>query len=187
MAGDFFDDDGGSGIVGWALRRSVLWIAAGVAVYVVLSSNLPPAPGDPEAAADAAPPPAAAPAREAAHNALAFAANPQGHVLLDAAVNGAAVHFLVDTGATLVALTAKDAAAAGLDPARLDYRDVVNTANGQIRVARVRLREVRIGQLALDDVDAVVAERLSTSLLGMSFLSRLGGWAMRDGVLTLSW
>jgi aspartyl protease family protein len=97
------------------------------------------------------------------------------------------VHFLVDTGATLVALTAKDAAAAGLDPARLDYRDVVNTANGQTRVARVRLREVRIGQLALDDVDAVVAERLSTSLLGMSFLSRLGGWAMRDGVLTLSW
>jgi aspartyl protease family protein len=184
-AGDFFDDgDAGSGIIGWALRHSVIWVAIGLAVYFVLSRMMAP-PGD--SGPVSAPVQARVATLAPAGNSLSYAANRQGHVVLVAAVNGTAVRFLVDTGATLVALTAKDAAAAGLDPDRLDYRSVISTANGQTRAAPVTLREVRIGQLVLDDVDAVVVERLSTSLLGMSFLSRLGGWAMQDGVLTLSW
>jgi len=51
----------------------------------------------------------------------------------------------------------------------------------------VRLREVRIGQLSVNDVSAFVGENLHVSLLGMSFLKRVEGFEIRDGVLTLNW
>ena len=51
----------------------------------------------------------------------------------------------------------------------------------------VRLREVRIGQLSIEDVQGIVHENLGISLLGMSFLKRIDSWEMRDGVLTLNW
>ena len=103
------------------------------------------------------------------------------------AANGAAVHFLVDTGAGSVALTLADAAAAGIGRGSLDFTARISTANGIARAAPVRLREVRIGQLSVNDVGAFVAENLHVSLLGMSFLKRVEGFEIRDGVLTLNW
>jgi aspartyl protease family protein len=107
--------------------------------------------------------------------------------LLDASVNGSPVHFLVDTGATLVALTPGDAAAVGFSRSNLVFNVRTNTANGIGHAASVTLREIRLGQFSAYDVPAVVMENLGTSLLGQSFLTRLDSYEMRDGALTLNW
>jgi aspartyl protease family protein len=120
-------------------------------------------------------------------NRLVYRADALGHVVLTANVNGAPVQFLVDTGATLVSLTPEDAKAAGLDHAELKFDQNVQTANGPARAAFVRLREMRIDQLEVDNVQAAVIDSLKRSILGMSFLRRLAGFEERDGALTISW
>jgi aspartyl protease family protein len=137
--------------------------------------------------ATSAPRPSAAISSTPASNTIVYTANERGHVVLDAAVNGAPVRMLVDTGATLVALTPADARAAGINPANLAYSGRVQTANGTVGMALVSLREIRIGQLSIYDVPAGVLEHLNISLLGMSFLSRLQSYEMRDGKLTITW
>jgi clan AA aspartic protease (TIGR02281 family) len=118
---------------------------------------------------------------------LVYRAGPLGHVVLTATVNGAPVQFLVDTGATTVALSAADARAAGINLNALEFNKTTATANGAVRVAPVMLHEVRIQQLSIENVPAVVDSNLSGSLLGMSFLSRLKSFEMRQGELTFSW
>lgn len=135
----------------------------------------------------AAPPPtrAALPVRRDEYR---IPADRVGQFSTDAEVNGARIsNMLVDTGATLVALSYEDASAAGLFPAPADYKYQVNTANGVAHVARVRLGDVRIGNLVVHDVDAVVGERgaLSGSLLGMTFLSKLSRFSIESGALVL--
>ena len=120
-------------------------------------------------------------------NSLVYPANEQGHIILEAAVNGALVRLLVDTGASLVTLTPADARAAGISPGELVFNHRVSTANGSSRMAPVTLREVRIGQLSIYDVPAAVLEHVNISLLGMSFLSRLQSYEMREGKLTINW
>jgi aspartyl protease family protein len=118
---------------------------------------------------------------------LVYRAGPLGHVVLTASVNGAPVRFLVDTGASTVALSPADARAAGINPSALVFDKTTTTANGVVRVAPVILREIRIEQLSVENVAAVVDANLSGSLLGMSFLSRLKSFEMREGALTFSW
>ncbi len=111
-----------------------------------------------------------------------------GQFSTDAEINGARVSkMLVDTGATLVALSYEDASAAGLYPAPADYKYQVNTANGLAHVARVKLADVRIGSIVAHDVEAVVGERgaLNGSLLGMTFLSKLSRFSIESGALVL--
>ena len=97
-----------------------------------------------------------------------------GHYWANAAVNGQAVRFLVDTGASAVALTADDARRLGFDPSRLNYNYQVNTASGQARAAEVKLASVSVAGAQVSDVDAFVIEKgLQTSLLGMTYLGRL--------------
>jgi aspartyl protease family protein len=125
---------------------------------------------------------------KSAPNRLVYRADRSGHFLIEAAVNGAPVRFLVDTGATLVALTPEDARAAGISSGSLRFSESVSTANGIARVAPTVLRDIRLEQFSLDDVRAVVMEQpMGISLLGMSFLSRLDGYTIRDGQLTLEW
>lgn len=111
-----------------------------------------------------------------------------GHYIVDASVNGASMPFIVDTGASTVFLSADAAREAGIDPDTLDYTQRYRTANGVITAAPVILREVRIGQLSIRDVEASVS-RLDkqVSLLGMSFLNRLESYEVRDGRLFLRW
>jgi aspartyl protease family protein len=120
-------------------------------------------------------------------NTLVYPANEHGHVILEAAVNGVPIRLLVDTGASLVSLTPRDARAVGVSPGELMFTLRVNTANGSARMAPVTLREIRIGQLALYDVPAAVLENLNISLLGMSFLGRLQSYEMREGKLSINW
>jgi aspartyl protease family protein len=111
-----------------------------------------------------------------------------GHYYVTADVGGAEIRFLVDTGASLIALSADDAERIGLDPDSLDYNGVVQTANGTTRVAPITLDEVRIGQMEVDRVEAIVSRApMGMSLLGMSFLRRLEGYRVEDGNLVLSW
>lgn len=111
-----------------------------------------------------------------------------GHYYLKANINGAEITFMVDTGATSVALRAEDAERIGFNLHGLDYSQVYNTANGQIRAAPVVLDEISIGGLSVDNVEASVQQApLHISLLGMSFLSKLDGYRVEDGNLILSW
>lgn len=186
-------------MIGWALRQVVVWGGLTLAIYFAVGyrshwlpsppSALPPAASTARpAGAEQQAPTALAAQRPVPTDTLVYRANPQGHVLLDAMVNGVPVHFIVDTGATFVSLNMKDAAAIGLAPHQLAFTARMNTANGVTRAAPVRLREIRIGQLAIENVTGVVNENLSMrSLLGQSFLNRLQSYEMRDGVLTITW
>jgi aspartyl protease family protein len=98
--------------------------------------------------------------------------NPQGHFVADAQINGAMMTMLVDTGATMIALPASDAARMGVN-----YKQgqvvMVNTANGPAPAYRVKLNTVKIGDIEMNQVDALVQESgLPFALLGMSFLNR---------------
>ena len=112
---------------------------------------------------------AATPDREQA----TLAAGPGGHFVGEGAVNGTPVRFLVDTGASSIALPASLAQRAGID-FRKGEPGLSNTANGLVPVYRVSLATVRLGGIELNSVDAVVFEAgLDTALLGMSFLNRV--------------
>lgn len=119
---------------------------------------------------------------------IAVRAGPNGHFFIDAEVNGEPVRFLVDTGASDIVLSPADARRVGLDPGRLSYTRVYSTANGIVRGAPVTLRSLRVGPLRLSDMPASVnGAPMNGSLLGQSFLKRLKGYAVRNGVLTLDY
>jgi aspartyl protease family protein len=99
-------------------------------------------------------------------------ADGQGHFIAEGQVNGAAVRFLVDTGATLIALPAADARRMGVSYVNAP-RGMVSTANGTAVAYKVKLDSVRVGDITINNVDAVVLEGgLAMPLLGMSFLNR---------------
>jgi aspartyl protease family protein len=111
-----------------------------------------------------------------------------GHYFLTAEIGAADVEFLVDTGASLIALSYEDAERIGLDPENLEYNGMVQTANGTTPVAPITLETVRVGQLEVDRVEAIVSKAaMGISLLGMSFLSRLDSYRVEDGNLVLYW
>jgi aspartyl protease family protein len=190
-ADDPYRGQSGSGALGWALRQLAIWGGLMLLLYAVVGNRTWFVPTQPvQAPAIQAPATQPVPASQSSQvpiNTLTYRADQRGHVTLEAVVNGAPTRFLVDTGASFVALTPGDAAAAGLGRSSLSFSAAVSTANGVARAAPVKLREVRIGQLALPEVQAMVIENLSVSLLGQSFLKRLDSYEMRDGVLTITW
>ena len=115
-----------------------------------------------------------------------FVANRNGDFVVEALVQGEPVVFIVDTGASDVVLSPEDARRIGFKPDRLEYTQRYQTANGVIFGAPVKLDWMSVGGINLYDVRASVPDSdLRYSLLGMSFLNRLGGFEVRDGVLTL--
>lgn len=97
-----------------------------------------------------------------------------GHYWAEAMVDGRWVRFLVDTGASTVALTREDALRLGFDLDNLTYDRPVATASGKTMAAGVTLDRVSVAGARVDGVEAlVVKEGLSASLLGMSYLGRL--------------
>ena len=172
-------------MLAWALRTLILWGAISLAcAYGWMHRDEIPA----LAGLTAPPERPLAKAPAAAANLLAVKSDAMGQFYVDAAVDGAPVHFLVDTGASFVTLRLADARAAGISPGALSFTERSSTANGTVRFARIRLREVRIGQLVIEDVDAAVVDSpLTVSLLGMSFLRRLEGYEIRDGAMVISW
>jgi aspartyl protease family protein len=108
-----------------------------------------------------------------------LAAGPGGHFVAEGQVNGGAVRFLVDTGATAIALPAADARRLGIDYQK-GKRGITQTANGPAAMYIVRLDTVRVGGIELQAVDAYILEQgLNVALLGMTFLNRVE--MKRDG------
>lgn len=110
-----------------------------------------------------------------------------GHFQAIGRIDGQHINFMVDTGASVVALNEKSAAKIGLRPLRSDYNATVNTANGTIKAARARIPMMDVGGLVVRNVEAMVLpdEALSENLLGMSFLSKLKRFEYADGRLVL--
>jgi aspartyl protease family protein len=104
---------------------------------------------------------------------VTLAADPRGHFVSQGSINGNPVRFLVDTGATTVALPAAEAQRLGIDYRKGD-RGFTNTAGGVVPVYRVRFDSVKLGAIELAGVDGIVIEQgLDIALLGMSFLNRV--------------
>jgi aspartyl protease family protein len=111
----------------------------------------------------------------------------RGPFVARANVNGADVSMLVDTGASSVVLKSADAERAGIDLKALRFTIAVDTANGTSFCAPVRLRNIAVGGIAFQGVEALVAQpgNLKESLLGMNFLRRLRSYDFSGDFLTL--
>jgi len=109
-----------------------------------------------------------------------------GHFYADGQVNGHTVHFLVDTGATDIALTKADAQAIGLDFSPANFTVVARGANGDVRGKVLELASVQIGNKEVDGVRAVVLDDgLDVSLLGQSFLQRVAAVTIAGDRMTI--
>ena len=109
-----------------------------------------------------------------------------GHFGATAFVNGQPTRFLVDTGASLVALTKQDARKIGVDTEKMDVTAEVRTAAGRVKAAVVTIDAIEIDGVIVKNVQAVVIEKgLESSLLGMSFLNRLDGYEVTPNAIVL--
>lgn len=109
-----------------------------------------------------------------------------GHFYVEAMVEGTPVQFLVDTGATTIALTGSDAEAIGIDWNLDDVVPVARGAGGTVHGVRVTLNDVRIGDFEARNIDAaVIPEGLPVSLLGQSFLKEVPDLAIQDDQMVL--
>jgi aspartyl protease family protein len=167
----------------------VALVAAGLAprYFERIGSNVAaptPAPAPATAAPAVAPPP---PAYSGGPRTVVIQRDGRGHFAVDGAVDGRRIGFMVDTGASVIALTDRDAGRIGYHPAQRDYVVAVRTANGTVRGAPVKLDMVEVGGVMVRNVDALVmpGEALSENLLGLSFLSRLRRFEYREGRLVL--
>jgi aspartyl protease family protein len=118
---------------------------------------------------------------------LSISRDARGHFETEGRIDGQRIGFMVDTGASVIALNESSAARFGLRPSRSDYKATVTTANGTIKAAPTRLAMVDIGGLVVRDVDAMVLpdEALSENLLGLSFLSKLKRFEYANGKMVL--
>jgi aspartyl protease family protein len=117
---------------------------------------------------------------------IMIARDTSGHFLTDARVDGVRLPFVVDTGATHIALRQSDAARLGIRPSSRDYTAKVRTANGTVSAAVVEINRVEIGSITVNDVTGLVLpdEALGANLLGMGFLSRVR-WTYERGRLLI--
>jgi aspartyl protease family protein len=159
---------------------NIVWLGLGLLGFAFLAPNFksgPPSPPSAEARKPLAAPmtnaaPAASPTAGNGFASREILRDPDGHFYLDAQVNGAQVHFLIDTGASMVALTPADAQRAGI--ALPSERMTAQGAGGAIEVIPVTIERIAAGPLEARGVDGAVARDLPISLLGQSFLSRVG-------------
>lgn len=116
-----------------------------------------------------------------------IAKDSRGHFTTDGRIDGRRLDFMVDTGASVIALTESSAARVGIRPSRNEFNAPVSTANGVVKGARARLDSVDIGGLEVRDVQAMILpdDVLSENLLGLSYLSRLRRFEYAGGKLVL--
>ena len=111
----------------------------------------------------------------------------RGHFATEGRIDGQRIAFMIDTGASVVALNESSAARFGLRPTPGQYTATVTTANGTVKAASMRLARVDVGDLIVRDVDAMVLpdQALSENLLGLSFLSKLKRFEYANGQMVL--
>lgn len=112
---------------------------------------------------------------------------PDGHFWIDAQVDDRPTRFMVDTGATLTAISADTARKAGLEPRPGAIPITLTTANGSISADLTTIDLLKFGNIEARRIDAVIAPNLgSVNVMGMNVLSRLSGWRVENNVLILS-
>jgi aspartyl protease family protein len=110
---------------------------------------------------------------------------PGGHFYADAQVNGTTIHFVVDTGSTGVALTAADAQRAGMQFLPSEFSVIGSGASGPVRGKLVTIDRVTLGGKTVERVGGAILENSDISLLGQSFLNRLGSVEMSGDYMVL--
>lgn len=174
-------------VLGWrgsfseAIRSALIWFAAFVAIILAYSFRNELTPLADRVSGELNP---AAPISRTAGEVVLRRAN-DGHFYADMSINGTDMRLMADTGASVVALSVADAENAGIDVDQLDFTIRMSTANGTALAARVKLDEVRIGQIVRQDVTAIVSRGLSQSLLGMNFFSSLSKFQIENDELLL--
>jgi len=188
-----YEDEGGTGLLWRTARNAAVLLAGCLLVWGVLKwggeqvaesggeSNLVQSPVTPSAPVQIS--------RDTAMGAeIVIPAGRNGHFLVTAEIEDVEILFLVDTGASQVILTVEDAERLGHRVDYLEFSDRFQTANGTIQGAPLLLSGLRIGDLEIEDLRAsVIRSPMSTSLLGMSFLSRLEGFEVGEEGLILRW
>ncbi|MBT5187658.1 MAG: TIGR02281 family clan AA aspartic protease [Kordiimonadaceae bacterium] len=118
--------------------------------------------------------------------AITYRADRSGHYMVKVDVNSVPLDFMIDTGATHMVLNIADAEKIGFDIDQLSFDIPASTANGVVYSAPVRFSTVVVGPIRVENVNGFVNQgELDISLLGMSFLNKLSGYEVRDGLLTL--
>ncbi|GAA0663125.1 aspartyl protease family protein [Sphingomonas insulae] len=111
---------------------------------------------------------------------------PDGHFWARVTLDGVPRRMLVDSGATVTAVSTRTAQAAALDTRQSMFPVVLNTANGQISAQTATVRELRLGDIAARDLAVVVSPAFGeTDVLGMNFLSKLKSWRVEGSTLIL--
>ena len=164
--------------VAGAAMMATLWLTPRLTSMTVTEQNTRPVGA---ARADRKPAVPAGPA------VLEVSADYRGHFVVHPTIDNLRVRMLVDTGASVVALTASDAVSLGLRPVPSDREVRMSTANGTVTARRVIIREMKLGNILMRHVEAVVMPpgALSVSLLGTSFLRRLRGYGVESGRMVL--
>jgi len=112
--------------------------------------------------------------------------DPDGHFYAEAEIDGLKRRMLIDSGATVTALSARTAAAMGLEPSTGIVPVLLTTANGTVRAQTVTVPELRLGSIVARDLSAVVSPAFGdVNVVGMNFLSRLKSWRVEDNTLIL--
>jgi aspartyl protease family protein len=169
----------------FALIFAVIVIALSLSVTRAPSSS-PSAPSPVEALVLAEQPEAPAVAPQTGRDLIVLPRDPDGHFYTDAVVNGTTIRFLVDTGASTVALTRADAEQAGMFYSENDFNQVGRGAGGDVPLRSVTLGRVAVGTIEVRDVRGVVIGGNSdVSLLGQSFLSTLGSVTIEGDKMVL--
>ena len=129
--------------------------------------------------------PEESPARAASYGSISLDREADGHFYATVEINGQPVHFVVDTGASGIALTQDDARRAGIYFAPNEFAVVGRGASGDVRGATVSIDRVRLGHKQVEDLGGIVMEGGGQSLLGQNFLSRFDSVEIRGDTMTL--
>lgn len=110
-----------------------------------------------------------------------------GHFNVRTQVNGNTVDFLIDSGATITALSSDAAKAAGVSVDASGFETVIETANGRVLAKRAMIGSLELGTIKVQDLNVTVSDNLGdTNLLGMNFLDRMESWSVQGDVMTLT-
>jgi aspartyl protease family protein len=171
-------------VLGSVVRNICILVAVMAVAAIALRENSGESPPVPKPAGPAMPDRTAT----ASANELVVRADGNGHFLVSATVGPRDIEFMVDTGASMVALSPQDAEAIGFFVHQLDYSGKAETANGVARFAPVVIEEIAVGDIVVRNVPAAVVETpMRRSLLGMTFLRKLAGFEVRGDRLILRW
>ncbi len=112
--------------------------------------------------------------------------SPDGHFWVRAEVNGEPGNFMIDTGATLTAISASLAERAGLEPRRGGIPIMLGTANGTVQAHVATVESLTFGNVSASGTDAAIAANFGDfNVIGMNVLARLGSWRVEDNTLIL--